>query len=476
MSLPNVNIALQDFALGLVEPAAHTQAIVGTAASGTANVVVAISDLKTLKDTFGSGPLVEAAAHYLVVAGGPVYCCKVAAANNGSNGNVTKVGTGPAPGAAPSGNPLDDYSVVVKIVVAGARGTATFKISFDGGDNFSEEYVTAASLSTWAAETGLTITFTNTSNYSAGTTYSWESTGPTYDSGDLATGLDSLHASGYSFEAVQIVGTVGGADDATKVTNFMALAAAVDTKMTAWATGFRYAFAILQVPNVADSALNVSAVTSFASTRIMSVPGDVELVSAVTARRIRRNATLPIAARLGAVDLQRSPACPADGTLPGVAALYRDERITEALDTLRFTTLRTFDSAFAGFYVSNGRLMAPAGSDYSFVQNRRVMDRVATVARQGMIPYVNKDLRVDVKTGRILEKEALAIEADLRSKLEADLVAPGRAEAIQVQVNRTDNILSTQTLNVRVRCIPKSYSRFINLDLGFENPALAAAS
>jgi len=474
--LPGVNVAIQDFALGLVEPAAHTQAIVGTAASGTANTVVAISDLKTLKDTFGSGPMVEAAAHTLIVAGGPVYCCKVAASNNGTNGSVTKVGTGPSPGAAPSGNPLDDYAVIVKIIVAGARGTATFKISFDGGDNWSEEYVTAASLSTWAAETGLTITFTNTSNYSAGTTYAWASTAPTYSSSDLATALDSLKASAYSFEAVHIVGTVGGADDDEKVTNFVALAAAVDTKLAAWVTSFRYAFAILQVPGVADSALNAAGVTGFASERQMWVAGDIEMVSAVTARQIRRNASLPVAARLAAVDLQRSPGCPADGTLPGVVSLYRDERVTEALDALRITTLRTFDSAFAGFYVSNGRMMAAAGSDYSFVQNRRVMDRMATVARQGMIPYVNKDLRVDATTGRILEKEALTIEANLRGKLEADLVAPGRASDIEVQVNRTDNILSTQTLNVRVRGIPNSYSRFINLDLGFENPALAAAS
>ena len=43
MPLPGVNVVLQDFALGLVEPADHAQAIVGTAASGTNNAVVARS-------------------------------------------------------------------------------------------------------------------------------------------------------------------------------------------------------------------------------------------------------------------------------------------------------------------------------------------------------------------------------------------------------------------------------------------------
>jgi hypothetical protein len=475
MPLPGVNVALQDFALGLVEPADHNQAIVGTAASGTNNQVVAISDLGTLKSTFGSGPLVEAAAHALVVAGGPVYCVKVAGSTAGSNTAVTRTGTGPDPGVTVSGTPLDDYEVKVKIVAGGAVGTATFQISFDGGDNYSEVYVSAASVSTWATETGLTLAFT-AGTYIAGDIYSFTSTGPKFTSADLDTALDNLHASAYDFEFVQIAGQVSGANDAAKVTAHVALAAAITTKLTAWQTAYRYAFAVLQVPTVADAALNVSGVTTFADARQMWVAGDVEMISAVTSRKIRRNAALAVAARLAKVDLQRSPAVPEDGTLPGIESLYRDERITEALDALRITTLRTFDSAFAGFYVSNGRMMAPAGSDYSFVQARRVMDRAAKVARQALIPYVNKDFVVNKTTGRIDEKEALTIEARVGRILQGDLVAPGRASAAEVQVNRTDNILSTQTLNVRVRVIPKSYARFINLDIGFENPALAAAS
>jgi hypothetical protein len=120
--------------------------------------------------------------------------------------------------------------------------------------------------------------------------------------------------------------------------------------------------------------------------------------------------------------------------------------------------------------------MAPAGSDYAFVQNRRVMDRAATVARQAMIPYVNADFRVDAVTGFIDEREAVAIESRITRALEGDLVATGRATRVQVQVKRDDNLISTQTLNVRIRVIPKSYARFITLDLGFENPALAAAA
>jgi hypothetical protein len=43
-------------------------------------------------------------------------------------------------------------------------------------------------------------------------------------------------------------------------------------------------------------------------------------------------------------------------------------------------------------------------------------------------------------------------------------------------VSRTDNILSTSTVNVEVSVIPKGYARIINLTLGFKNPALRAAA
>jgi hypothetical protein len=55
-------------------------------------------------------------------------------------------------------------------------------------------------------------------------------------------------------------------------------------------------------------------------------------------------------------------------------------------------------------------------------------------------------------------------------------VQPGHGSAVTVQTNRTDNILSTQTLRVSGRCRPLGYAKTINLTLGFTNPALVAAA
>ena len=75
MALPRVTQVLQDGSLGIVPPSpANVVAKVGVCSSGNANTVRQFSgpSVKVIKDALGTGPLAEAAAHSLEIAGGPV--------------------------------------------------------------------------------------------------------------------------------------------------------------------------------------------------------------------------------------------------------------------------------------------------------------------------------------------------------------------------------------------------------------------
>jgi hypothetical protein len=163
------------------------------------------------------------------------------------------------------------------------------------------------------------------------------------------------------------------------------------------------------------------------------------------------------------------------GALPGVSSLYRDEFKTQALDEARFCTLRTH-IGIQGFYITNGRIMTASGSDFTFIQFRRVMDVACRTTRQALLPYLNASLRVDPITGKINEKDAQQIEAKVNAALTAVLVATGQASGSSIVIDRDANIISTQTLLVTVRVVPLGYAKFINVTIGFENPALAAAA
>jgi hypothetical protein len=203
----------------------------------------------------------------------------------------------------------------------------------------------------------------------------------------------------------------------------------------------------------------------------MVCAGDVEHVSTITGRFNRRNSAWVVSSRIGLVPIGESIAKVRRGAVTQVSFLYRDEAITTYLDALRFTTMRTFRGR-PGFFITQGNMMAPFGSDFNRVQRRRVMDEACRITRLAELPFLNDDVRVDPATGFIDERDAAAFEATVNSQLFALLVASGQASASSVQVDRSVNLLSTSEQPVEVRITPKAYLESIKTKIGFRNPVL----
>lgn len=361
---------------------------------------------------------------------------------------VTESGTTP-PDVTLTGTPNGYHNVVIDITLGGARGTAEFRWSIDGGATWAASGVATAASVTLTG-TGLTAAF---------------STGTDYNVDNLYT----AHAG------------KGLRDRADMAKAKMAAAEAVS----------RYAFALLDAPPDMSDAVLIAAMEGFESTRVAVAPGPVRVFSPLTNRKMRRPFGWSAAARIAAIDPHRHPGEVAMGALADVLVTdtaggdFRDERKTETLDVKRFMTSRTW-IGLAGAYVTRGRLMAPAGSDYAQVMNRRVMDKACRVARQGGMRFVNASLVVNPSTstvpagqpgapGTIDEREARTIENYVAGLLNAALLATRQVSQVIVQVNRTDNLLSTSTLRMKVRLVPLAYAEYLEEELSLVNPALQAA-
>lgn len=111
-----VQISVNDSGAGIVSvPAASVQAVIGTAASGTAGTVVVTKSLTTLSTTFLAGPLLELAGQ-VVQAGGTVLAVRAATVTAGAiRGAGTAVGGGVAGAASGTGG-------VVKLTMNSAHG------------------------------------------------------------------------------------------------------------------------------------------------------------------------------------------------------------------------------------------------------------------------------------------------------------------------------------------------------------------
>nr|WP_279231971.1 DUF2586 family protein [Thermus hydrothermalis] len=466
-NLPGVTINVQDGNLGVLPALGEGVHVkIGVASQGPVNEVVAVSDTKRAKEVFGSGPLLEAIGVAFAQGAGAIYAVRVNASVAGTVGTISKTGTGTGTLAA-SGSPLDAYEVVVRITRTGARGTAAFVYSLDGGDNWSPEIAVPSGGTYTLPGTGLTLTFTNGAtepSFVQGDEFRFTTTAPGYSLTDLNNALNALFAQAQlRYQFVHVVGA------ATPT-----VAAAVDARMTEAATQHRYIWAILDAEDKSDSQLRTDW-ASFASTRVGVGAGYAEIASPITGRVHRRPISWLWAGRRAARPAQEDVGRVASGPLVGVVRLHRDEYVTPGLDEARFTTARTYP-AYAGYYLTQGRLMAPPGSDFELDQYRSVMDLACTVAYQAGLRFVNESIRVDPATGGIAERDAVRVEGYIAGMLRAAL--KGKVSeiegqpAVRVTVDRTENILSSRRLPVSIAIIPLGYAKFISVEIGFENPAL----
>lgn len=328
-----------------------------------------------------------------------------------------------------------DYSI--KITLGGAVATAKFEFSRDGGgtwvkDTGGVDFVTAAAMA--APVDGLTFHF-GTGTYVIGQTFTFN--------------------------------TYGGIG---------ALFSAVDAEMTAMANAFRYAGAILELPDTNDAVL-LKATSVLASTegRVMYVGGYCDLASAMPgpgASVFKRTDAWPLAARLAAGQIHEDLGKVASGPLPGVSALYRDENVTPGFGEGRIATLRTIVGE-PGFYAASDRvgdMMSQPGSDFNLSQRRTVMDVALGINRQALLPWLNAELPVNPKTGKIRETSARGIEGKLNADLSGGLLnSPEGAHcsAVKSVIDRSEDIASTNNLSADVALVPFGYAKAITVTVHY---------
>lgn len=467
MPIPAATLSIKDGALGIVPPNVNgIVALVGTSSLGVNNTFYSFSDVQTLRETLGTGPLVEAAAHILTISGGPVYCVKANSSTPGAFGTVVRTGTGVSVLTLTGSVPVDTYDVRVRIVAGGtnpAAGTVTFQVSLDAGRTFGPITALPSSGIFAVPNTGLTLNF-SAASLVAGDVYTFTTTGPSYNTTDLNTAIDVLLADPREWFLLYAVGVPADA------TAMQGIFAAIDSRLTTAANNYRYARGLMQAFVGTDSAI-ITGGAALSSTRLMVAAGLAQMLSVVNGALNDRPAATPIAARAADVEPSEDLGRVATGSLPGITSLVRDEFRTPGLDDAGYATLTSI-VGLPGFYVGNGRIKAPNTSDFQLLQFGRVMDIASRAVRQGMLRFLNDSVRVSATTGRIREEDAKAIEAFIEGVLRSAVTTPGYASDVSVVVDRTVNILSSQRLPVRFRVVPLGYVKFIDGEIGFSNPAL----
>ena len=560
MALSGASLSIASGGLGLSSKVKLPPCVVGCSSAGPLATPTPISTVDDITSTFGFGPLAEALALYLVLAGAPVYGMRatsdvsgvaspmIADGGGGSNtSSVTHTGTGtavcvlggtptvpsavlitvthaasnlagspkisvsldggvttfPAAVAAAgpvsignglslaitdgtfvvgdtytavatpaqnsgsatlgvSGTPNDQFNLLVKVSAAGANlaaGTATFQYSLDGGNSWSENIGAAATYV--IPNTGLTLAWTD-GTFVVGDGWYGVTSAPSVTT-SLSTAMNALFGSGVQIDFIHLAQPA----DATG-------AAGAASTVAAFQEAGRYIWALVE----ARDQLAGESVTAWRTAIEGASPGFSGYTSDVIAASVgaayiqsglrknvywRRNVGRLLGPRIASIVASEHPgrvkSGPVQGLMPdgNTSSVIHNLSVYPDLDTARFCGIQTITGRPRGEYYFTATTMASLSSDFQLIPRIRVMDLAATAALAALALEVNDT--VPTKTdgsGQIDPAAAIAIEADLNAALRKAVVkAPNAfASAASATVNRTDNILTSQTLRVTLAVVP----------------------
>ena len=473
MTLPQMNITVLDPGLGLVTPSANSPLLLGVSSLGTVGQLYSFSSLNTIRSTLGYGELAEDVAKHLSEGGSPVLAMRSAGSVAAVTSAVTQTGTGPAVTLA--GTATTKAAGRIEMLSGGARGVATFRFTLD---RFQPNDVNP----TWSATrtvpsggsfvipgTGITATFP-TGTYVTGDTYDFTLDPPRMNASDLAAlGTALANYPTVLFPQLTISDVYATASEG------FAMCSAAASLMTTLAGGYRYARAHVDCGS-GDSTSNIlTAAAAFADRRVDCDYGYVLYNSllAFEGYSVRKAASgAGISARsagqLPSTDLARY----ASGNLPGVQYIYFDGNSDQTLDDAGISTLRRWPG-ISGFYIANGRLKAPLGSDFTKWQYGRVMDIGCRTVYEAMLPFIAEGFRTN-SDGTIDDRDAIDVENAGLEALKNSLLrtnnargVAGQVSAVGFKVDRTVNINAIATLQTKIGIRPLGYANTINQEIGY---------
>ncbi|MTI82742.1 MAG: DUF2586 family protein [Firmicutes bacterium] len=470
--LPDVDVNILDGGLGVLPPSASgLQAKVGVCSAGTVNGITSITDPEQIVDKLGTGPLVNALFDSFAGGARIVYAVRAEGDIAGTLGEVSSVKTGQGDMTV-SGAPLDAYSAVVEIMDGGALNEATFRYSLDGEDTWSKK-ITVPELGPYEISgTGITLTFSEfetdpADSFAAGDKYTFSSVAPQASVVNVNAAVDSLLSSSYLYEFIHIVGE----SDA-------AMWAAADVKAVEAEGNYCYLHMLCEArgPDDGEDAdawtqALLDEIANFASTRVSICAARGEILDMNTGRQVDRNSAGLYAGRVSSTNVQESPGKVRLGPVSGMLALKPDglnDGHILALDQAGFITFRQY-RGLSGFYITNGRIAAESVSDYQYVEVRRPMDKACMLVRNAAL--MSEHGEIDPTN---LSQSIKPLEADLTQPLDI-MASPANGEIARgrVVIPLDQDILATSTIRSKIRIVPMAIMRWIELEVGYENPAAA---
>ncbi len=465
MSKGYVNNKILDGALGAMpSPATGVFGAVGVCAKPTDGIII-LTDAEAANEKLVAGPLRDLVVQALSMAATTVYAVGIEGSVKGTLSQVKTEAKGSGTMTV-EGSPRNDYEVKVEILSSGALNEAVAVIDIDGVK--SKKFTIPESGKYVIENAGLTLTFACTSeqSFSQGDVFSFSTTAPTASNAEVLAAVDTLLDSKYAYEWI----SVAGVSDAT-------LWAALDTKATEAMNQYRYIHFKCQARYLDEGETVdqwVAALTG--DERGMTVGGRIQVsagwvISSDPFGEVDRRGALAFSSGMSATkDVQEPVDHVGSSALSGIVAILPEginDGHINALDNAGYLTLCQYIGR-TGVYITHGRMFAESTSDYQLEERRRVMDLACTNVRTAQLNYINATVTI----GADGSAEGLDMFRAITEQVLNAMKSAGQISGFEVEIDETQDLLSTETLVTRIRITPLGKMSFIENVISYHNPAL----
>ena len=463
-TLPDVDVEIQDGGLGLTsETPSGTHVKIGGCTGAQVGSYHFITKPDDVAEKLGSGPLAKACLDSMQMGSKTIIAVVAAASMAGTVGNITHSGTGSATYVT-SGTPNNEYDVVIEVLSDGTLNEAQYRLSIDGGDNWLPKKTVPLDGAIEVSGTGVTVTFTAgvpaAGSFVTGDKYSLKTTAPAMSNADFLAALSVVKNNNFSYEFIHVVGESAASLWAVCATEADALEAShVPT------------FFVLEARNI-DTAETVDTYVQALVTEAGSFAKHPR-ISIVAARSenadlngllVESNGAGLYTGILGKSKEHESPGKVMSYRLTPAMNIKPDGLTLEhiaMLDAAGYVTFRRYVD-MSGIYVTNGRMMAPLGSDYEYVETRRIADKASRRVRLAALVYLQSEADADGL-------------ANLKSHMEApldEMMSPDNKQlgGYLLTIDPEQDIITTETLSVGLGLYPIPIMRWIYIKQRMMNP------
>ncbi|MBO5522386.1 MAG: DUF2586 domain-containing protein, partial [Roseburia sp.] len=425
-----------------------------------------------IKEKLGCTPLADACMDAAENGLKENYAIPVPVDISGTVGEITHSGDG-AGSISVEGNPNNAYQVVIEITETGSLNDGMFRYSLDGGNIYSEEQMIPLSGSYELPKTGLTIMFSGEENpqeFKEGDAYSFETTEPALNNQSVLKAVEKLKNSNISFEMVHIVGISG-----------KALWAALQQEALEFLDTYKKPLIFLVEGRAVrdDETLDEYLAAMKEERRgINSIYICVSLSYGIYTRQDLSTKVINMAGVLsglfGQAKESLSIGCVRDFSISSAKLLQLvPEGIgdyAKLFDDAGYTVFRQY-TGLEDYYVSNAKTFASENSDFPYVENVRVLNRIVREVTKRATENIQQEIDPEE-----IETSVKGIESELNIAMD-DCMDDKIISSGEVTIDTESvNILVDESLDVSAEWVPMGTARVFNIRFAVQNPYTATES